>query len=76
MATKATLNAAARDLVAAWLVKRRAEIQAEIDAYRDQRVQQLRDELAALRTSYSELIAVAEGERTIDDVINPPVAAP
>lgn len=76
MATKAALNAAARDLVAAWLVKRRAEIQAEIDAYRDQRVQQLRDELAALRTSYGELIAVAEGERTVEDVVNPPVVVP
>lgn len=73
MASKAQLNAAARDLVAAWHEKRRAEIQAEIDAYRDQRVQQMRDDLHALRATFGQLISVAEGETTVDAVVNPEV---
>lgn len=72
MAAKAVYRAAARDLVAAWRVRRRAEIQAEVDAYRDQRVQMMRADLDGLQAVLDALIAVAEGETTIDAVVNPP----
>lgn len=76
MATKATYKQSADDLVAAWRVRRRAEILAEIDAYRDQRVQQMRNELDALRASFGSLIDVAEGATTVDAVVNPPAVTP